>query len=59
MQVWSCSLATTCSGGLDLDAGGLDLGSYTSLLLTKNSKKGFRLIVTMCQITEITLILKF
>ena len=54
MQVWSCSLATMCSGSLDLDARGLALGSYTSLLLTKNSKKSFRLIVTICQITEIT-----
>ena len=33
-------LATTGSGSLDLDSGGLDLGPYTSLLLTKNSKKG-------------------
>ena len=29
MQVRSCGLATVCSGALDLDAGGLDLGSYT------------------------------
>ena len=34
MQVQSCGLATMGSGGLDLDAGGLDLGSYTALLLT-------------------------
>ena len=30
MQVRSCSLATMVSGGLDLDARGLDLGSYTT-----------------------------
>ena len=33
VQVWSCSLATTCSSGLDLDARGLDLGSYTSMTI--------------------------
>ena len=30
VQVWSCGLATMCSGGLDLDARGLDLGSYAT-----------------------------
>ena len=45
MQVWSCCLATMGSGGLDLDARGLDLGSYTSLLLTKNSKKALELLL--------------
>ena len=29
VQVWSCGLAIMGSGGLDLDARGLDLGSYT------------------------------
>ena len=29
VQIWSCSLATVGSGSLDLDSGGLDLGSYT------------------------------
>ena len=29
VQVQSCGLATMCSGSLDLDARGLDLGSYT------------------------------
>ena len=40
VQVQSCSLATVGSGGLDLDSRGLDLGPYTSLILTKNSKQG-------------------
>ena len=45
VQVWSCSLATTGSGSLDLDSGGLDLGPYTSLLLTKTVKKAYGLLL--------------
>ena len=45
VQVWSCSLATMCSGSLDLDARGLDLGSYTSLLLTKTIKNALDLLL--------------
>ena len=45
MQVWSCSLATVDSSGLDLDSRGLDLGPYTSLLLTKTVKKAFDLLL--------------
>ena len=40
VQLWCCGLATAGSSGLGLDSGGLDLGPYTSLLLTTNSKKG-------------------
>ena len=39
-QVQYCGLATMGSSGFDLDGGCLDLGPYTSLLMTKNSKTG-------------------
>ena len=45
VQLWCCGLATVGSGGLDLDSTGLDLGPYTSLLLTKKEKKAYDLLL--------------